>query len=116
MKTVKLFAFMLGTGIVFSCSKSSDTTSETPTPIGTVTYQKEVKTIMSSSCTGCHSEAGTKQKPYLDTYDLVKDNSNVIIGRIELATGTKGIMPPGGKLPQTTIDIIKAWKTQGFIN
>ncbi len=115
MKTVKLFIFMLGTGILFSCSKSNDASTETPIPTN-VTYEKDVKAIMSSSCTRCHSETGTKQSPYLDTYQLVKDNSNLIIARIELPTGNAGVMPRGGKLPQATIDIIKAWKTQGLVN
>jgi uncharacterized membrane protein len=110
MKTLKLITIMAAAGFIFSCSKSSDAVDTS------VTYEKQVKGIISTSCTGCHSASGTKQQPYLDTYQLVKDNSNVIIGRIELPSGNDNLMPPGKKLPQATIDIIKAWKSQGYIN
>jgi hypothetical protein len=119
MKTIKLITVIAAVGFIYSCSKSSETTEPTPppTPIGTVTYEKNIKAILADNCASrCHSATGTKQQPYLDTYQLAKDNSNLIINKIELPAGSPGIMPPKSKLDQNTIDIIKAWRTQGFTN
>lgn len=37
-----------------------------------------------------------------------------LISRISLNSGDPGAMPPAGKLPQSTIDLIVKWKTDGL--
>jgi uncharacterized membrane protein len=114
MKKVQLILLIAASTFIFSCSKSSDVPATNP--IVTVTYQKDIKNIMSTNCTGCHSNAGSKTLPYLDTYDLVKTNIAKVSTRINIATGQQGIMPPSQRLPQATIDLVKAWVTQGSVN
>ncbi len=112
MKKVQLILFITASTFIFSCSKSSDTPATNP--VVTVTYQKDIKGLMSSNCTSCHSDAGTKTLPYLDTYDLVKTNIVKVTQEINLPSGQG--MPPKQKLPQATIDLVKAWVTQGSVN
>lgn len=82
--------------------------------IANPTYTKDVKPVMTASCTRCHS--GGDQFPDLENYDQVKIASinGELLCRIKGECGV--IMPTSGKMPQATIDMIQLWATNKFPN
>jgi uncharacterized membrane protein len=80
------------------------------------TYTSNVKSIMTSNCISCHATTPINGAPFsLTTYNDVKTNIVDIINRISRAQGASGLMPQGGnRLPQTTIDQIVKWQSDGL--
>lgn len=110
-----LFTLLLFTILFSSCS--NDSTDDLTTPIPTViTYNLNVKSIMDTSCatSGCHNAATNSANLTLETFAQVKDafvNRNAL-GRMESTTAS---MPPSGNLPNTSIQKIKDWRAQGYL-
>jgi len=92
-------------------------TSETPT------YEADILPIFQKSYTMCHSALGgwdvTSYQAVMTTGDhapvvITGDSANSILTQKFLGTSPfGGIMPPGGKLPDATIQIILDWITAG---
>ena len=82
--------------------------------IANPTYTKDVKPVMTASCTSCHS--GGNQFPDLENYAQVKDATldGNLLCRINGECGQ--IMPTSGKMPQATIDMIQLWATKDYPN
>ncbi len=59
-----------------SCSSDSKETTPTPPPGNTVTYSKDIKPLISSTCLSCHGEGGTFRRIPLDTYEGLKTNAS----------------------------------------
>ena len=117
-KTIVLTILMA----VFTSCSDSDTTQEietptTPTnptdPTGTVTYNKDVKSIIDANCISCHSSGRSASFRPLTTFAQVKAavESAGLLGRIQLQNGQQGLMPQGGRMSQANIDIIVKWNT-----
>lgn len=108
-----LFGTIFATIILVSCeSKTYDeVTLETDNP----TYLANIKPIMTTNCTNCHS-AESGQEPYLETYDQVKESiiNGTLIQEIEAPTGQG--MPESGRMQQSRIDLINLWVANGFPN
>jgi hypothetical protein len=101
-------------GIVFGSCQSN--TYEEVSKVSNPTYEKNIKAVMATNCVGCHA-TGTRFPP-LDNYEDVKLNCDTgdVICRIDVPSECFGqIMPTAGRMPQTTIDLVKLWKTQGFV-
>ncbi len=112
---------------LLSCGGSDDSTEipvipidPDPIPGQISTYTDHVKTIIDTNCIECHGDPLDQGAiMMLLTYDQVVDavNNRGLFNRI----GTMGIntvMPPpeeGGRLPQTTIDIIEDWIADGLL-
>ena len=120
-KTIVLTILMA----VFASCSDSDTTQEietptTPTnptdPTGTVTYNKDVKSIIDANCISCHSSGRSASFRPLTTFPQVKAavKSAGLLGRIQLQNGQQGLMPQGGRMSQANIDIIVKWNTDGL--
>lgn len=111
----KLFSLLIITLFFFNCT--SDSTDDLTTPTPTVaTYNDNVKSIIDQSCatSGCHNATSNTAGLTLETFTQVKNafiNRNAL-GRIE---STSSPMPPNGNLPNTSIQIIKDWKNQGYL-
>ncbi len=103
----KIFISILGLSLITSCDTRTyeDISPAVPT---TVTYNNNVKPIMTASCTSCHSTAGGEM-PFLENYTQVKNNITTV-----LSTMNNGTMPPAGALPSTTIQVIQNWKNAGM--
>ncbi len=120
MKNLKIYLVII-IGIIFASCESNTYEEITKTPENVViitnpTYEKNIKTIISNNCVGCHSPSVVNQSPYLRDYNEVKDavaNGDVLC-RIQGLCGN--IMPQSGKMPQENIDQIKLWSTQGYVN
>lgn len=85
-------------------------------PVAAITYDKNVKAIITSSCVGCHQSGRSAGFRPLTTYAEVKfalENAG-LLSRIQLQTGQQGIMPPAGRMAQTNIDLIVKWNTDGL--
>jgi len=105
--------------VVFACLFAFSCESNTFEQISVVntnpTYVANINPIITANCTGCHSSGG--QYPALETYSQVKSaiqNGNVLC-RIDTQTCGQ-VMPTSGRMSQGTIDLIKLWATNGFIN
>ena len=111
----KIFTLCFFTILFSNCA--TDSTDDLTTPIPTaITYTQNVKAIIDTSCStsGCHNAAGNSAGLTLETYLQVKDafiNRNAL-GRMESTTAS---MPPSGNLPSTSIQIIKNWRDQGYL-
>lgn len=81
-----------------------------------VTYDENIATIMQSSCIGCHDNPPTNGAPFgLANYDQVTLRAGAILNRMSLSNGSPGAMPPSGRLPQATIDLIDQWIQDGLL-
>ncbi len=118
MKKVNQILIGLVGLLIGSCTSNTIQEIQPPIPVGTpITYTTYIKPIFDAKCVGCHG--GGSQYPNLETFTQVKDgcvNGNVFC-RIRLDNlSCGGVMPQSGKMSQQTIDLIKLWKTQGYLN
>ena len=118
MKTIKKLFLLLGFVFLISCTSNTYEQISPKLDANTIpTYVKDFKPLIESKCIGCHGAATSQaQYPPLDTYIQVKTATEAgnILCRINGACGE--VMPPSGKLPQTSIDIIKKWSVTGYTN
>jgi hypothetical protein len=120
MKKIIILFIAIASGIVYvSCE--SNTYSEV-SYVANPTYKDNIEPLFKSQCIACHKN--DQQSPNLTTYDEVKESVDVppgdggVLCYIDNPTQcfATTIMPPTGRLPQTTIDMIKRWKQQGYPN
>ncbi len=95
----------------------SDLIDATPIPEN-VTYNQNVKAIMTNNCTSCHGAIPSNGAPMpLINLEDVKDAilNRDLINRITRENGDGLLMPEGGpKLLQNKIDAIIQWQLDGF--
>ncbi len=119
LKKNNLFLFALLSFLSFACSSVStdDLIIDDNPSNGTITYTANVKTIIDQSCavSGCHNSNGNAAGLIMETFDQVR-NAVMNRGVISRMESTIAPMPASGNLPQPTIDIIKSWKDQGYLN
>ncbi len=82
-----------------------------------ITYAKSIQPIIQSECAtqGCHVSGGSGPTDF-STFDGVKadvDNGSL---KKRMIDGNPNIMPPSGKLPETTLDKIVCWLNAGAPN
>jgi len=111
----KLFSLFFLAFIFFNCTSVSTDDLTIPTPT-IINYTANVKTIIDQSCatSGCHNSAANSGNLVLENFTQVKNaflNRNAL-GRMESSTNP---MPPSGNLPNTSIQVIKDWRDQGYI-
>ncbi|MFN0729006.1 hypothetical protein [Polaribacter gochangensis] len=111
----KLSALLLLAILFTNCTSVSTEDLTVPTP-NSITYTVNVKTIIDQSCatSGCHNATGNSGGLTLETYIQVKnafENRSALV-RME---STSNPMPASGNLPNTSIQIIKNWRDQGYI-
>jgi uncharacterized membrane protein len=94
-------------------SPSPDDNSPTPNP-GAVTYSDDIRLVMQSNCTSCHSDPPTQNAPMsLTTLEEVRSaiNNRGLLTRINSSSNP---MPPTGRLPAATRQLIADWADLGF--
>jgi hypothetical protein len=103
---------------VASCSNDSTSDLTIPPPI-VVKYSTDVRPIIQGNCIPCHTDPPVNGAPMrLTLYDDVKYaiTNRGLLDRISRPQGAPGMMPNGGtRLPQSSIDLINKWKTDGFL-
>lgn len=119
MRAIKYLGVALLALFLYSCDSNTYTEIEEKQPVieGKVTYNANVKTIIDNICTSCHSANGTASFRPLTTYAEVKEAVETagLLDRIQLENGEPGLMPQGGKMPQSRIDLILKWKEDGLL-
>lgn len=116
-KTLALLSLL--TVLLQACTHASENDLVDSEPLPTlVTYNDDVKMIIDNNCISCHkNQAVNGASVPLVTYANVKSaiQNNNLISKIN-GNGPGGLMPQGGpKLPQSLIDIIEKWETDGFL-
>lgn len=88
-----------------------------PEPVA-LTYNGRIKAIIDRQCVGCHADPPRNGAPFpLANYDQVSvrvDNGSLLEAIVKL-TGESGAMPPSGRMPQNTIDLIDQWIDEGAL-
>ena len=100
---------------IFGCSNNSEDDLTIPLTSNITKYSQDIKPIIDNNCVACHGS--TAQMP-LVTYNQVKLSvqNNGLLDRISRAQGASGMMPyQGTRMPQTTIDLINDWNTDGLL-
>lgn len=116
MNKLQLVTILILMSTFISCSSGSDDDDDPPggTNSSDITYEANIKPIMTSKCIKCHKIPPINNAPMsLTTYQNVKDavNSRSLIRKIE-----SGNMPPSGaELSDAQVELIKDWKAGGFI-
>ena len=114
--TIKLFVPFLGFMMLMSCdTKAYEDISDVKPITETVTYNKNVKTIIDNNCVVCHSATGSNPYSPLIDYTAVKNSIDNILDRIQRANGDPLKMPQGGTLSQDNINMIIKWKSDGLL-
>jgi hypothetical protein len=117
MKKLNLILLAVMT-IIYSCSNDSTNDLVSPVP-DNISYSKDVKPIVDANCIPCHNNPPVNGAPMslltkLQIQDAIVNRG--LIDRISRDQGAPGMMPNGGtRLPQNSIDIIKKWQTDGFM-
>ena len=117
MKNLQFIIVLLLTVLLFNCSKDSapiDSASPTPTtPSGTaITYNGNIKSVMTAHCISCHGSPPQDAPMSLTTYTAVKSYINIIIARVNSASNP---MPPNGQIPAETRNLFQQWKDGGLL-
>ena len=116
MKFKHLIFVTITSLFIMNCSSSSgDDLSETPDPNPStkITYDANIKSIISGNCTSCHGSPTSNGAPTsYTTYTQVKNAVNLIISRINNASNP---MPQAGLMPQANRDLIQQWKDDGLL-
>ncbi len=110
-------ATVTGTEADSNTANNTATTTTVPVPAVTakVTYDKDIKPLLTTSCTPCHV-AGGSQPNHWDVYATTKSNINAIIDRTGRAQGSGGFMPNGGtKLSASDLALLSQWVTDGLL-
>jgi hypothetical protein len=99
----------------FSCSKEKvPTTIMDPNCIDTVSFNATVLPIIQQNCVSCHN-VGNSTGYIFSNHTNISNQSSAILGAMQ----EQGflLMPQGGPtLPDSTIQFIKCWVSQGKLN
>ena len=105
--------------LLTSCSNDSEADLIESQNLNTVTYTNFAKSIIDNNCLSCHGATPSNGAPMsLNSYSLVKDAviNRGLLDRISRTQGASGMMPSGGtRLPQTTINSMNKWQTDGLL-
>ncbi|MFD0861563.1 hypothetical protein ACFQ1M_05050 [Sungkyunkwania multivorans] len=123
MKRILTNIFPLVMLLIVGCTNDSESdlisieNEEIVNPETPVTYAADIQAIISNRCLGCHSDPPAGAPFPLATYDQVSARAlnGQILGAISRSAGDPRIMPPSGRLPQSTIDLIEKWIQDGAI-
>jgi hypothetical protein len=91
-----------------------DTEGDNNTPPSSVSWQADIRLIIQNNCTTCHNDPPVNQAPMsLITYDDVRNavENRGLLGRINSSSSP---MPPTGRLPAGTRQLIEDWADLGF--
>lgn len=101
--------------ILQSCySNTVDDISAGTVVTDTISYEGQVRTIIETRCTGCHSPNGRASSAPLNNYQQVTRSIDRIVDLIQRPAGDPFRMPPNG-MPNTEINTIIEWRNNGLL-
>lgn len=115
-KTLSAIVFL--SILFYGCSSSGGDEEPMPDPDpmgGPITYQSDVRPIITANCLSCHSDPPANNAPMpLTTYSDVRGavETRGLLNRINSTTNP---MPPSGRMPASTRQVIEDWVDQGFL-
>lgn len=119
MKNKLLLILLPSVLVISSCTNDSESDLIEAPKSETITYTNYVKAVIDSNCISCHGATPSNGAPMsLNTYSTVKNSvlTEGLLDRISRTQGANGLMPQGGsRLPQTTIDALNKWQTDGLL-
>lgn len=118
-KKLMFLSSLVVLAMLASCSSDSEDdlvpTDDDPGS-GEVTYTADIAPLIGSSCLGCHSSPPANGAPFsLTTFADVSSRASTILTAVSRQTGETRAMPPGGRLPQSTINLIEQWIDDGTL-
>lgn len=119
-KTQYYFSVITISFMLFSSCTNDSEIDLIDSPDGsTITYTNFAKNIIDNNCLSCHGTTPSNGAPMsLNSYNLVKDAvlNRGLLDRISRTQGASGMMPSGGtRLPQSTINSMNQWQTDGLL-
>ncbi|SKA16433.1 cytochrome c [Sediminibacterium ginsengisoli] len=115
MKKILVALSLTGIAMFFAYCSSTKTASQAAVKVVKISYQQHVATILETNCAPCHFPGKGGNKKALDSYAAASANADEILRRIQLNPGERGFMPMRHpKLSDSTIAVIKQWKTDGL--
>jgi hypothetical protein len=98
---------------VKSCNENNNFRVISPPDI--VTYERNIKPLLTTYCTPCHYAGGIS--PYKwENYEAVKYKISIIIERVNKDQGAKHFMPKDGtKLSAKSIAMLRKWVADGTL-
>lgn len=115
MNFKNLLSLLIIAALTFNCSSNSDDDEETmqdPDPTG-LTYNDDIKSIITGNCTQCHGSPTTQGAPTsFTTYNQVRTSVDIIISRIN---STSNPMPAAGLISLDLRNKIQQWKDDGLL-
>jgi hypothetical protein len=119
MKLQKIIFVNLLSFLFLSCSNDSSNDLVDPIP-EKVSFSKNIKPIIDSNCIFCHTSPPQNGAPMPLIFKLDVQNAILnrgLIDRISRPQGSAGMMPFGGtRLPENSIELIKKWQSDGFLD
>ncbi len=114
MKKILFLAPVIVISLVFvNCQSTRKATSSAPPAL---TYESNLKEVISQNCTPCHIPSKGGNKKAYDNYTNVSSDIDEMIRRISLNPGERGFMPfKHPKLSDSTIALFTEWKASGLI-
>lgn len=116
MKNQVKFILLLSTFIVLACTNDSESDLINEEPIEIITYNANIKALIDNNCLSCHSDPTRNGAPFplatFEQVDIRAENGSLLIA-LNKQTGEAAAMPPSGRLPQSTIDLIAQWIEDG---
>ncbi|WP_203257034.1 hypothetical protein [Hyunsoonleella ulvae] len=118
MKSISLSFLSLSLLLLIGCSNDSQNDLiEDQNPTESVTYTNTIQSIINNNCVGCHSDPPQNGAPFpLANFDQVfsRANNGQLLRAMSRQTGEPRAMPPSGRLPQATIDLVEQWIEDGL--
>ena len=112
-KNIPYLSTFIALLLTFGCSSDSEDLNDIGDLENKVSYTTDIKGIIGPNCNSCHGAVLQNGAPSsLNNYNAVKnavESLNLIV-RIE-----NGSMPPDGNLTQAQINLIKKWKSDGYL-
>jgi uncharacterized membrane protein len=129
---MKKITFLAIISLAFlSCKKKDEVATPTPTPTPTptttptvaakISYNVNIKPIVVSKCSPCHTSPTSElySDPLLTDYTSVKNSNDLSLIRINLPVNdTSLVMPPvyvNTPLTAAEIKLFSQWKTDGLL-
>ena len=79
-----------------------------------VTYVGDIQPLIQNSCVSCHGSPPTNGAPFsLTNYNEVSGRATLVLAAMARQNGTPGVMPPSGRLPQATVNLVEQWIADG---
>ncbi|MEM7381635.1 MAG: hypothetical protein AAF361_10625 [Bacteroidota bacterium] len=118
MKKKVTFILPLLAFLATACTSDSESDlTEVEEPDGPISYTANIRGVINSNCLSCHSDPTRNGAPFpLTNFEQVRvrAENGSLLGAISRQTGEAGAMPPSGRLPQATIDLVDQWIQEGL--